>query len=348
MTTPTAISEASRALYESAIVIDALGGSIVRRPPPDVEGLDAIGQRIQAGITVSNETLAADREDFRAATALIYDYLTLASVERQRLMIIESVADIECAKREGRHGVILGFQGATALEDDVSTVFLFQKLGVRIIGLAYNGRTEVGDGCYESQDLGLTVHGRRVVNAMNEAGITVDLSHVGERTSLEAIEVSARPAIFSHSNCRALTPHVRNISDEQIRAVASKGGVVGIGPHSVFCERTPGQRPSIGDFIDHFEHVINLVGIDHVGIGTDMFGGETLSERLFRAKFSRVVPSFFAGYSIAEKYVTGFERVSQFQRLVDEFAARGFADGDIRKILGGNFIRVFAETWSAR
>ena len=347
MSTSINATEGSKGLYASSIVIDALGGSIVRRPAPDIDGLDAIDQRIQAGITVSNETLAADRETFREATALVYDYLTLASIERDRLLIIESVDDIERAKRKGCHGLILGFQGATAFEDDVSTVFLFQKLGVRIVGLAYNGRTAVGDGCYEKQDQGLTVHGRRVIHAMNEAGITVDLSHVGERTSLEAIEVSTRPIIFSHSNCRALTPHVRNISDEQIQAVASKGGVIGIGPHSVFCERIRGQRPSIDDFLAHFEHVIDLVGIDHVGIGTDMFGGETLSERLFRAKFSRVVPAFFAGYSIAEKYVTGFERVEHFPRLAEEFSKRGYTEDDTRKILGGNFVRVFQETWSA-
>jgi membrane dipeptidase len=341
-----AAGDDARSLYERAIVVDALGGSVLRRPPPEIDGADVIDQRRAGGITLSNETLASDNETFRAAAMAVYAYLTLAQVERERLLIVERVHDIHRAKREGRHGLILGLQGGTAFEDEVGTVFLFQKLGIRIAGLAYNRRTLLGDGCYERDDQGLTVHGRRVVLAMNEAGITVDLSHVGQLTAIEATEVSAKPLIYSHSNCSALTPHVRNISDEQLRAIASNGGVVGVGPHSVFCERQSGVRPTIADFIDHIEHVAEVAGVDHVGIGTDMFGGETLSERVFRAQFSRVVPAFFGGYGISEKFVLGFERSSDFPKLAEELTSRGFSDDDIVKVLGSNFIRVFEATWS--
>lgn len=336
-----------RALYDRAIVIDALGGSLIRRPAPDIDGLDAIEQRRAAGITASNETLASDSETFWEAAKMVYEYLTLAKVEADRVLIIESVKDFERAQSQGKHGLILGFQGGTAFGDGVEGVYLFQKLGIRIAALAYNRRTLLGDGCYENDDQGLTVHGRRTVHALNEAGITVDLSHVGHRTALEATATSDKPVIYSHSNCRALTDHIRNVTDEQIAAVASKGGVIGIGPHSVFCERVPGKRPTIDDFMAHIEHAIEVAGIDHVGIGTDMFGGETLSERVFRTHFSRVVPRFFGGYSIAEKYVTGFDNTSAFPLLADELAKRGLDDDSILKVLGKNFLRVFEQTWAS-
>lgn len=340
------MSRAPGELYERAIVIDALGGSVIRRPPPPIDGKDVIDQRLAGGVTVSNETLASDSETFRSAVTAIYYYLTLAKTEADRLALIERVEDIERVKREGKHGLILGFQGATAFEDDVATVYVFQKLGVRITGLAYNRRTLVGDGCYENNDQGLTVHGRRIVHALNEAGITIDLSHVGRRTAMEATETSDLPVIYSHSNCAALTPHVRNVTDDQIRAMAAKGGVIGIGPHSVFCETTPGERPGFREFLAHIRHVIDLVGVDHVGIGTDMFGGETLGERVFRTHFSRVVPKFFGGYSIAEKYVDGFSKPSDFPRLEEGLRDIGLSDDEILQVLGGNFVRVFSETWN--
>lgn len=340
------MQENARELYDESIVIDALGGSVLRRPAPEVDGKDAIDQRRASGITICNETLASDTESFRDAATAIYNYLTLAKVDGDRTLIIETVDDIVRAKREGRHGLILGFQGGPAFETDVSTVFLFQKLGIRISGLAYNRRTVIGDGCYEREDQGLTVHGRRIVHALNEAGVTIDLSHVGPRSALEATEESERPVIYSHSNCASLTPHIRNISDEQITAVAAKGGVVGIGPHSVFCERQPGVRPTIDDFMAHIEHVIELVGVDHVGIGTDMFGGETLSERVFRAHFSRVVPKFFGPYGISEKYVKGFEKTFDFPKLTGALRAMGLDDESAKKVLGLNFLRVFEATWT--
>lgn len=333
-------------LYEDSIVIDALGGSVLDRPSPLVNGQDIIGQRIAGGITVSNETVAANEEDFRSAVNKIYFYRTLATTERARLEIVETVDDIARLKKEGKHGLLLGFQDAAPFEGDVKAVFTFQKLGLRISGLAYNARTILGDGCYEKWDQGLTVHGHRIVNAMNEAGITVDLSHVGSKTALDATQVSSKPVIYSHSNCSALTDHVRNISDKQILAVAEKGGVVGIGPHSVFCETQPGTRPTFEDFLAHFRHVIDLVGVDHVGIGTDMFGGETLGERTFRAHFSRIAPSFFGGYSIDEKYVRGFSAPSAFPRLADGLNDLGLNDTDVQKVLGGNFLRVFEATWA--
>jgi len=339
------VTASARELYDAAVVIDALGGSIIRRPPPPVDGKDVLDQRLAGGITVSNETLASDAESFRDAITAIYYYLTLAKVESDRVRIIERVDDIDLVKREGKHGLILGFQGATAFEDDIATVFIFQKLGIRITGLAYNRRTAVGDGCYEAEDQGLTVHGRRLVYALNEAGITIDLSHVGRRTALEATEVSEAPVVYSHSNCAALTPHIRNVTDEQIRAMAAKGGVIGISPHSVFCEATPGVRPTFAEFMAHVRHVIDLVGVDHVGIGTDMFGGETIGERVFRAHFSRVVPRFFGGYSIAEKYVEGFGSPFDFPKLADGLRDMGLSDEDVLKVLGGNFVRVFSATW---
>jgi membrane dipeptidase len=339
--------ERVRNLHFGSVVIDCLGGSVMRRPPPSIDGRDIIDQRRDAGVTVSNETLAADNQNFRTAIDLIYDYLSLGEVASDRAILIERVADIQRAHDEGKHGLILGFQGSSPFEDEPGLAFIFAKLGVRIAGLAYNQRYRAGEGCLEPEQFGLTAFGKRLVLSLNEAGITVDLSHVGQRTSLDAAVASYKPVIFSHSNVAALTPHPRNLSDDQIRAAAGTGGVIGIGPHSVLCEEEKGVRPTMDHFLNHIEYVAELVGIDHVGIGTDMFGGQTLGEQVYRKKFSRVVPGFFASYDISEKFVSGLDDVRLFPRITHGLLGRGFSDDDIRQVLSGNFLRVFKETWPA-
>ncbi len=181
---------------------------------------------------------------------------------------------------------------------------------------------------------------------MNRVGMTIDLSHTGERTSLDAAGVSAAPVVFSHSNARALTDHPRNLTDEQIRAAASSGGAIGVCPHSQFCMREGGARPTLHEFLDHVDYVAGLAGVDAVAVGTDLFGGRTLGETVFRFQFGRQVPGAWGGFDLSSKYVAGFDNVYGWRNVTRGLVARGFSDEEVLAILGGNWARVFARTWN--
>src|SRR5207249_2922710 len=174
---------------------------------------------------------------------------------------------IEAAKRAGKVAVVLQFQGGTPLDYNANLVEAFYRLGVRVIQLTYNERNPLGDGCTERTDAGLSDLGVRVIAEMNRLGVAVDLSHVGYRTSMEAIEASAAPVIFSHSNARAVCDSARNLTDDQMRAAAARGGVIGVNAFPAFVARH--QAPTVEHLLDHIEYMVRVVGDDHVGLGFD-------------------------------------------------------------------------------
>lgn len=334
-------------LHEAAVIIDGLGGSMLRRPSPEVNGLDRIGQYLTNGVTVTNETMAAPAADARSAMHALFDYHCLAQVDEGRTLAIRTTDDILRCKREGRLGVLTGFQGANPFEDDLSLVYVFHELGLRITNLVYNKRNLLGSGISEAVDEGLTAYGHQVVHELNRLGITLDLSHTALGTSLDALKATRAPAVFSHSNAKRLTEHSRNLTDEQIRAAADTGGLVGLCPHSMFNEKSKGVRPTLTDFFEHFDYMVDLVGIDHVAIGTDLFGGQNLSETVYRFKLGLGKPGSWGGYGIEEKYVIGFDNVYGWLNITRGLVSKGLSDEDVLKVLGGNWLRVFRDTWGA-
>ncbi len=337
--------ERAQRLHREALIIDGLGGSMLMRPAPDVGGADRIDQFRLNGVTISNETIAMPGEEFRASVRRVFDYLSLDAVSAGRTQRVRSAEDIRRHHQDGTLGLIYGLQAADPFEGETHLVAILHELGVRVANLVYNERNRVGDGCLEPANQGLTAFGKSVVLEMNRVGMTVDLSHTGERTSLDAAKVSRAPVVFSHSCVKALTDHPRNLTDEQIRAAADTGGLVGLCPHSQFCEKQRGLRPNLEDFLDHIIYVAELVGVEHVGIGTDLFGGQTLGETVFRFQFGRQVPGAWGGYTIQEKYVAGFDTVYGWPNVTRGLVARGFSDDEVRAILGGNWLRVFERTW---
>lgn len=337
--------ERAQQLHHESLVIDGLGGSMLMRPAPDVEGTDRIDQYRHNGVTISNETIAMPGEGTRASLKRVFDYLCLDQVSGGRTERVRSVADIGRHHTEGTLGLIYGLQAADPFEADTYLVSIFHELGVRISNLVYNERSRLGDGCMEGTDLGLTAFGKGIVLEMNRVGITVDLSHTGPRTSLEAAAVAQVPVVFSHSCARALTDHPRNVTDEQIKAVADTGGLVALCPHSQFCEKRRGERPTVDNFLDHIVYVVDVIGVDHVGIGTDLFSGQTLGETVFRFQFGRQVPGAWGGYDIESKYVSGFDTVYGWPNVTRGLVARGFDDTEVRAVLGENWLRVFSATW---
>jgi len=235
--------------------------------------------------------------------------------------------DIPRLAARGRLGVVIGFQNANHFRD-VADVERFFDLGQRVSQLTYNERNRLGAGCYALRDRGLTPFGAEVVAAMNRVGMAIDVSHCGERTSLDAVAASRRPVLITHSNCRFLTPdQPRCKSDAVIRAVASGGGVMGITLVRAF---VGGRRPGIERLLDHFDRVARLVGPEHVGLGSDV------DVEARDAATGRPLPSYALDGLVPEARV--------FQ-IADGLLARGWRAADVELALGGSFRRALAAIW---
>jgi membrane dipeptidase len=255
----------------------------------------------------------------------------------QDYLLVQSVGDIGHAKTSGRLGVVFDIEGANAIEDQLSMVQCYYDLGVRWMLIAYNLNNRAGGGCLD-QDCGLTAFGEQMVAEMNRTGMVVCCSHTGEKTALQAMEVSKQPVIFSHSNPRALHAHPRNISDALIRACAAKGGVVCVNGVGAFLGEDDTRSETVARNIDY---VARLAGIDHVGLGLDyVFDQDELLDYL-RAK-----PEMFGSDQDAlQKYACAFVAPEQIPEIASCLRAMGYADADLLRILGSNLMRVAREVW---
>ena len=353
--TPTDAAEIdtrAAALHAAATVIDTQGVGVllpyVHLPQPAYEGRAHIDRAIAGGLTAMNTTMgvggiSAGVDDLRALLNAMYGYQVYFRLHADKLMLIESVDDIASAKRGGKLGIIFGVQNiAPKIDRDLTLLWNLYKLGLRIAQFTHNHLNELGCGCLEENDTGLTELGKAAVREMNRIGLVVDLAHGSMRSALDAMEASEVPIMISHANARAVTPHRRNVTDEVIRALAQRGGVLGITFYSPFCQTNPGQQPSVVDVVDHIAYVANLVGVDHVGIGSDHFESESeVRYAAFGAQFADTQ----RGFTRDNVYADGIERVEMLPNLTAELLRRGFSEEEIRKILGGNHLRVFKSVW---
>jgi membrane dipeptidase len=250
------------------------------------------------------------------------------------------VKDIEQAKEMGKRAVILNFQNTTHIGTDLDKLDFFYNLGIRIIQLTYNMRNFVGDGCTERTDCGLSNFGIQVVKRMNELGILVDLSHCGHNTTMDAIEISTKPVAFTHAFCRKLHQHDRGKTDEELKALAEKGGYCGIVVVPFFLAK---ESPSLTHFLDHLEHVVEVMGIDKVGVGTDW--GAVYPEPL-RVRLNEEIRriGFRQEHKVDWGAVTeGFKDWRDWPNITYGLVSRGYSDREIKGILGGNFLNIFRE-----
>jgi membrane dipeptidase len=266
-----------------------------------------------------------------------------------RFARIDSGDDFARAREAGKFGVILSYQDSTHFRgpDDVET---FHQLGQRISQLTYNYQNLLGAGFLEHQDGGLTVFGHRILERMEEVGMAVDVSHCGDRTTLDALAAATRPVIFTHANPRAVLPgHRRNKTDEAIQAMAATGGVMGI---NFIRFMVKGEAPvGVEDVLDHVDHVAGLVGIEHVAIGSDLDLFGNASPR----RPPDEVPDFsgrpnFDRYEIHlndqnRESIAGLDHPKRLFDLTEGLIGRGYADADIQALLGGNAVRVLGEIW---
>ena len=296
-----------------------------------------------AGTTAVCVSLSGQSGGFFEAVEEMNVYYNMVGTFPKETMIALTTEDIKQAKKEGKLAIIFAFQNATPVEDDwVNRLPLFHRNGLRVVQLTYNEVNKLGTGCFEPFDQGLKLTGIQVVRELNRLGIVIDLSHVGVKTSLDAIELSTKPCIFSHADCRSLNDSRRNKTDEQIRAIAEKGGVIGLTPYAPFCEPNKQKRPTLDDYLRHMEYAINLVGTDHVGIGTDI--AEHWAVR-WAGGTPRRYPDMTRDYTWETIYAQGFHSVSCIGDVLEALLKRGYSEEDVKKIAGGNFMRVFKQVW---
>jgi membrane dipeptidase len=271
--------------------------------------------------------------------------------ERDDLMLIKSAADVATAKATGKLGILPHFQGTEPLEDSLDLVDAYKELGVGIIQLSYNVKNRVGDGCEERTDAGLSRFGLKLIERMNRARVIVDCSHTGYRTTMEAIEASSAPVVFSHANPRAVHPSPRNIRDDQFKAIAATGGLVGMVGYPAFVSSSP--RPTLDEFIAHIDYTVDLIGIDHVALGIDYFTGMDPISPLADAQrlYDGLIGS---GAWTADSYPpppyiypAGMETPAGFPNLTARLLERGYSPDDVMKILGGNWVRVYRAVWGS-
>ena len=253
------------------------------------------------------------------------------------IQLVLDVEDIVRARAAGKLGVILAFQNATPLGDDASLVHSFWQMGVRCIQLTYNLRNLFADGCIEKSPGGVSLAGREVLAAMQETGILVDLSHVADPSVDETIEIADEPVAFTHCNARALCDNVRNKTDEQIRRLTAKGGVIGLNAFPAFV-RDDGKRPWLADLLDHADHISRLAGTRALGLGLDFIEAWTDVEK----KNLRAHPTAFG---TQYEFPVGLEGVRELPNLTRGLVARGYDDAAIRGVLGENYVELFRRTW---
>lgn len=271
------------------------------------------------------ETNAPDPHE--AALAWLNGWSRLLLQRPDFLARIESGHDFDRVGREGRIGILVGFQNSDHFRT-AADVARFHALGQRVSQLTYNARNRVGCGGFEPQDSGLTAYGAEIVAAMNRAGMAVDVSHCSERTCLDAFAASRSPVLITHSNCRALAANPRCKSDAVIRAMAARGGVMGITAVAAFVSS---RRPAtVEGVLDHFDHVARLVGVEHVGLGSDV-GLDARDPQTGRLP---------ARYDIR-----GLPPARRVFDLTEGLLRRGYSDAAIGLVLGGNFQRALTEIW---
>jgi len=313
--------------------------------PVDLKGEEQAGNDwtmldrfAKAGVGVLGVTLAGDNHNVGQAIELVGWARRFLLAHGDRYALIESVNDVLLAHSSGKLAIALQFEGTRCFERNLDLIEIYFKLGVRQVILAFNNSNSVGCGCAEESDSGLTKFGRRFVRELQAVGMLVDLSHVGHRTSLEALEIATKPAVFSHSNVYAIQSSFRNIHDDQIQACAATGGLIGVSGSSEYL----GDRACATETIfRHLDYLVQKVGSEHVGIGLDIVFDNTAMNDWVRNRpdeWPMAADPKWPGFKYAMP--------EQLEILTGLMLSHGYSEEAVLNILGGNYLRICRSAWA--
>ncbi|HWO01776.1 MAG TPA: membrane dipeptidase [Blastocatellia bacterium] len=261
----------------------------------------------------------------------------------EHFMRIDSAADLDRVKKSGKIGILLGLQNSDQFRTPADVAF-FRGLGQRVSQLTYNTRNLIGNGSTERRDEGISDFGIAIIERMNKVGMAIDVSHCGDRTTLDAFEISKKPVLITHSNCRALASgHPRDKTDEAIKRVGASGSVMGITGVRMFVKAD--EPTTIENALDHFDHVAKLIGPEHLGVGSDidLYGYDKMPPELNK----RLRAGYKGTYGFREKIdIEGLNHPKRMFDLTEGLIRRKYSDKDIEGILGGNFARVLKQIWT--
>jgi membrane dipeptidase len=334
MSVTTASSRALE-LYADTLIWDAHAGVF---PDPKVD-LALLKDWHDNGVDYLSINVGFDAIDWQQTLATLAAYRRWVLLHNNRFVLAGTVEDIDRAKREGNFAISFDIEGMKALNGNLDMVRLYHALGVRQMLFAYNLNNDAAGGCHDD-DVGLTDFGKAILQEMNRVGVMVDCSHAAYRTTMDIMAESSKPVVFSHSNSIAVWNHQRNIRDEQIKACADTGGVVGMNGMGIFLGENDISNETI---LQHICYLADLVGADHIGFGLDFSPqididiGAILRNR----------PDFWPAGNLYDTLNIKHAGPSQLPGLVDGLYDRGFSDNEIRGILGENFRRVASVAWAA-
>jgi membrane dipeptidase len=346
--TPDLVAHAGR-VHAEAVVIDGMCTDHLDHPQDKRRWNEDYLDRVRKGGITALIKAGAHFRDLSGGVKEVRKLQERVRHNPERTIFVRTADDVIRAKHEGKVGMIAGFQTPLVVEDELDYVEALYAVGARTMQITYNERCYLGDGCQERNPAGLSHFGVEVVREMNRIGFLIDLSHVSDATAREAAALSTRPVIISHSACSALRPNPRSASDELIRLVARTGGTMGICFLPFLLDPDGKTTCTLDDLLRHVDHVVDLVGVDHVGFGSDLTEEinpvEMMTElgelgnwpnKPYRPVVYPPLPWIFAPEA---------DSLAKFGNLTLGLLARGYTDEEARKIMGGNFLRVFGEVW---
>lgn len=324
-------------LYKKSIVLDGL---VISRGW-DKDSFAAVKV---SGYTGFNTSLASG--SLKAALRSLEDWRIRINENPDRLIFAKTAEDFRRAKKENKVAVMFGFQNGTMIEKSIDNIDKLYEAGTRWIQLTYNQRNLLGDGCTERTNAGLSDFGVEAVKRMNELGIIVDLSHCGEQTTNDGIEFSDPGPCFTHTQCEALYKnHPRAKTDEQIRNMANKGGVMGVICLGYMIGPDPGGETTLETYVDHIDHAVKVGGIDHVGLAADyaiqgLEADGATRENWYIPRLTRFKPSYEVRWP---PWIPELDKPDRYLKVAEVLDRRGYKTGEIEKILGLNWLRYYDE-----
>ncbi|HEY1711011.1 MAG TPA: membrane dipeptidase [Rhizomicrobium sp.] len=345
--TPPDVSPAAHALYERSLVFDAN----MFPPPSDAATYPQklIDMVRASGVTAVKSSLGGSDENFEDTIAEIAGFQQFVEDRPDVFMQIRVASDFAKAKAEKRFGILFSFESTNMFDGKIDRIELFRGLGVRVMQLSYNTTSPWAVGVMANPDTGLTAEGHKAIAAMNKQGVALDLSHASPATTTAAIAASAKPVLITHAGCAAIHKHPRNKTDEQLRAVADKGGVVGIYVLP-YLTASP-KQPTLDDYMAHMTHALKICGEDHVGMGSDSALSPFDISSAGMAAFQKDEDyRHKTGVAAPEEdrpmYVEGMNTPRRAEVVADALLKRGYSESMAEKVLGANFVDALTTIWA--